>query len=64
MGCGCSKSHSYTQSSPLVLGDDDGEAPGHYRTTVAIVGMKAGSDFWARGTGVAPMVVSGWLVPL
>ena len=64
MACGCSRSKTYTEGSPLVLGDATGEPAQHYRTSISFMGMKANSTFWATGEGVGPMVSAGWLTPL
>lgn len=63
MACGCSKSNTYTESSPLVIGEDNQEAPQHYRTTVSLMGLRVNTDFWATGTGVAAMAGARWIVP-
>lgn len=62
MACGCSKSKTFTASNPLIIGDDDGSAPQQYRTTVAMLTLRAGATFWGKGTGIAAMLVAGWLV--
>ena len=64
MGCGCSKSKLYTQDRPLLLGEDDGAPAQQYRTTVALMGLKSGAEFWAKGTGVAAMVVARFILPV
>lgn len=64
MACGCSRSRTFTQSNPVVLGDPNGDPAAHFRATVAIMGMKANQDFWATGTDVGPMTVAGWLIAL
>lgn len=64
MACGCSRSKSYTEANPLVLADETGDPPTEFRTSIAFMGMKANSTFWATGSGVAPMVSAGWLTPL
>lgn len=62
MGCGCSKARTFTESSPLMLGEPNGDPVVQYRNTVSIMGLKANSTFWATGSGVAAMVSAGWLV--
>lgn len=62
MSCGCNKGRSYTESSPLVIGEPNDEAPVQYRTTLSLLGLKANSTFWATGSGVAAMVHARWIV--
>lgn len=62
MGCGCNKVRTYSQSAPLVLGEPNGEPPVYVRSTVAVMSMRAGSEFWVTGDGLAPMLNAGWLV--
>jgi len=64
VACGCSKSKTFTQSNPVVIGDPNGDPAAHFRATVSIMGMKANQDFWGTGSNVAAMVAAGWLVPL
>lgn len=64
MACGCSRSRTYTESNPLVFGDPNGDPPAFYRTSVALMSMKANSTFWATGSNLAAMVSAGWLKPL
>lgn len=64
MACGCSKNRTFTQTSPAVIGNPNGDPAAFFRATVAIMGMKANQTFWATGSDVAPMVSAGWLVPL
>jgi len=62
MGCGCSKIRYYTPEKPLVIGENDGSLdPVYARNTVTIMGLKTGSEFWAVGAGVDPLVQAGWL---
>ena len=61
MGCGCNKIRYYSETSPLVLGDPDGEPAIHVRATITIMGLRAGSEFWVSGSGVAPMIDANWL---
>ena len=63
MGCGCQKSKLYTRMAPLLLGDD-ADNLAEYRTTVALMGLKAGASFWGYGTGMGPMESAGWIVRL
>jgi len=64
MGCGCNKVRTYSESNPLVFGEEDGEAPVNVRATVTVMGLKVNSEFWASGTGLAAMLDAGWLVPV
>ena len=64
MACGCNKIKSYSESSPLVIGEDDGEPPVQVRATVTIMGLKANSEFWAKGSGLAPLIQAEWLLPI
>lgn len=62
--CGCNKSQTYTQSSPLVIGTANGEPATYLRASVSILGVKANSAFWGTGDGIDPMVNAGWLTLL
>jgi hypothetical protein len=62
MGCGCNKVRTYSESSPLVLGEPTGEPPINVRATVTVMGLRANSEFWVAGTGVPAMIDAGWLV--
>lgn len=62
MGCGCGKAKTYTQTAPAVIGAPNGMPAEHYRTTVSILGLKAGAEFWATGSSVAAMASSRWIV--
>lgn len=64
MACGCSRNRTYTESNPLMLGDPNGDPPIYLRATIALMGMKANSAFWATGSSVAAMIDAGWLVVL
>lgn len=64
MGCGCAKVHTYSESNPLMLGDADGNPPVKVRATVAVMGLRAGSEFWAAGSGIPAMIDAGWLVAI
>jgi hypothetical protein len=61
MGCGCNKVKVYSPTNPLVLGDPDGQPAVNVRSTIAVLGLRANSEFWAAGTGVATMIDAGWL---
>ena len=62
MGCGCNKIKSYSPESPLAFGETDGSPALHVRATVALMGLRSGSEFWAAGEGLAPLLDAGWLV--
>ncbi len=61
--CGCAKSKKYTQLSPMVVGEPDEESPIMVHNTIAMMSMRAGSEFWVTGSGVDAMIDAGWLLP-
>lgn len=64
MGCGCNKVRNFSQSEPLVIGEPNGDPSIEVRATVTVMGLRANSEFWVTGTGVAAMVEAGWLIAI
>ena len=62
--CACNKKTSYTESSPLVLGEPNGDSPSRFRASVRVNHLKPGAEFWATGSGVAAMENAGWIKSL
>ena len=64
MACACSKNNNFTEDSPLILGEPNGQPAQMYRSTITFHNMKVGSKFWATGSGVDSMVHATWIVPV
>lgn len=58
MAC-CGKKKVYTQSSPLILGDDVGPTV-RVVPTVTVMGLKPNQRTWVRGSHVQAMIDAGW----
>ncbi len=64
MSCGCNKVRVYSATSPLLIGEPDANPAINVRATITVMGLRANSEFWVAGSGVAAMVDAGWLVAL
>jgi len=64
MGCGCNKVRSYSPEKPLLFGEPDGQPARNVRATVAIMGLRSGSEFWAAGEGLDHLLSAGWVTLL
>jgi hypothetical protein len=64
MSCGCNKVRVYSESNPLIIGEPDGNPPIKVRATIAVMGLRAGSEFWAAGSALQTMLAGGWLVAI
>jgi hypothetical protein len=63
MACGCLKKNSFTQTSPLVIGEANGAPAQQFRATITFYGVKPGDVFLATGSGI-PQMMGAWITPV
>lgn len=62
MACCGQRVRRYTFEDPLIFGDPLG-SPVHVESTVSLRGIPRGVTAWVDGTGVQPLLDSGFLRP-